>query len=53
MNVRYHIAIPLSKEEIFELRLKAIREGKSVTKLVKELILDKIKEECEDNNWQQ
>lgn len=40
--MNYYIAVHLTEEQVKELKITAIREGKTVKQLVKELIINKL-----------
>lgn len=44
MNDRYHITLDIDQQQKEQLKIKAIREQKSVRKLVTELVINKLKE---------
>ena len=43
--MNYYITVDLSEEQIKELKILAVEERKTVKQLVKELIIDRLKEE--------
>ena len=45
MNDRYHIAVRLKEDEKQRLKIMAIKENKRISELVRELIINKIKED--------
>lgn len=42
--MRYSINLDLTKEQVKELKIKAIREEKTVRQLIRELIINKLEE---------